>query len=298
MTTTTRTGRTAAAAALIAAAGIAGWLHAGPADRFEGVEVTARQVSGSVYMLTGAGGNIGATVGPDGTLIIDDQFAPLAGKIQEALNGIGGDKPRLVLNTHFHGDHTGSNAHFGADGTIIAHENVRIRLLGGGNVDRAALPLVTYEQSVTVHFNDEELVVVHLPAGHTDGDSAVWFKNANVIHMGDHLFVDRFPFVDQASGGTVSGFVANLKTVLDMVPDDIQVIPGHGPLSGKNAISASIDMIEATRAIVNEAIAAGASADEVVEQGLPEEWSSFGAGFINEERWIRILAAEAGTSGS
>jgi len=265
---------------------------AGPADRFASVEISAEKVSGSVYILMGAGGNIGASVGDDGTLIIDDQFAPLADKIQAALNGLGGGKPRLVLNTHYHGDHTGSNAHFGAHGTVVAHDNVRVRLLATPDLDRSALPLVTYEEQVTVHFNDEEIRLIHLPAGHTDGDSVVWFQGANVIHMGDHLFVDRFPFVDTASGGSVDGFINNLQTVLDMVPDDIHVIPGHGPLSGKDALARSIDMIRATRKVVEEARDAGKSAEQIKAEGLGVEWASFGMGFVNEERWIDTLLVD------
>lgn len=264
---------------------------AGPADRFAAVEVTAQPVSGSVHMLTGAGGNIGVSVGPDGTLIIDDQYAPLADRIQAALNGLGGGRPKLILNTHLHGDHTGGNAHFGSAGTIIAHDNVRIRLLEE-DLDRSALPLVTYEDRVTVHFNDETLQLIHLPAGHTDGDSVVWFTTANVIHMGDHLFVDRFPYVDTGSGGTVSGFMANLEAVLNMVPDDIQVIPGHGPLTDKSAIRNSLDMIRATRAMVANALAEGLDGDAIIARGLGDQWASFGSGFINEERWIRILLTD------
>lgn len=292
MTMTTRSVFTITLLGVLYALFTANIANAGPADRFAAVEVTAQQVSGSVHMLTGAGGNIGVTVGPDGTLIIDDQFAPLADKIQAALNGLGGDKPRLVLNTHFHGDHTGSNAHFGTEGTIIAHDNVRIRLLGTPDIDRAALPLVTFEESLTVHFNDEEMRLIHLPRGHTDGDSVVWFTGANVIHLGDHLFVDRFPFVDIPSGGTVTGFAANLAKVLDMVPDDIQVIPGHGPLTDKAAIEKSIDMIRTTRKVVEDALDSGMSTEQIVAQGLGAQWASFGGGFISEEGWIQILVAD------
>ncbi len=264
---------------------------AGPADRFADVEVSAEPVNGSVYMLTGAGGNIGVSVGEDGTLIIDDQYAPLADRIQAALNGLGGGKPKLILNTHVHGDHTGGNAHFGSAGTIIAHDNVRIRLLEGDPA-RTALPLVTYAERVNVHFNDESIELIHLPSGHTDGDSVVWFRTANVIHMGDHLFVDRFPFVDTDSGGTVSGFIRNLATTLDMVPDDVHVIPGHGPLTDKDAIRRSLTMIRATRNIVAEALARDLPVASIIEQGLGDEWASYGTGFIDEERWIRILLTD------
>jgi len=268
------------------------------ADRFANVEVTAVPVAGSVYMLAGAGGNIGVSVGADGTLIIDDQFAPLAERIQAALDGIGGGKPKLVLNTHYHGDHTGSNAYFGRTGTIIAQENVRIRLLGTENTDRAALPLVTYDDGVTVHFNDEQISLLHLPRGHTDGDSVVWFRSANVIHMGDHLFVDSFPFIDVESGGSVDGYVHNLETVLKIIPEDIRVIPGHGPLTDKAAIRRSHDMIEATRAVVREGRNEGLNGDAIVARGLPAEWATWGAGFVSEERWIRILLSDTPTAGT
>ena len=275
----------------LAAAGSSGLLPefaaAGPADRFADVVVTAEPVSGSVHMLTGAGGNIGVSVGADGTLIIDDQYAPLADRIQAALDGLGGGKPKLILNTHIHGDHIGGNAHFGATGTIIAHDNVRIRLLEG-DPERSALPLVTYAERITVHFNDETIELIHLPAGHTDGDSVVWFSTANVIHMGDLLVVDRFPYVDVGSGGSVRGYMRNLSTVLEMVPDDVRVIPGHGPLTDKAAIASSLDMIRATRQIVADAVAEGLSEDAIVEQGLGEEWASY----VNEDRWIRNLLSD------
>ena len=276
---------------------IAALANAAPADRFAEVKITAQPVSGSVYMLTGSGGNIGVSVGADGTLIIDDQYAPLADRIQAALIGLGGGKPRLLLNTHFHGDHTGSNEHFGEHATIIAHDNVRIRLLDNTDLDRSALPLVTFTERVTVHFNDEEIQLIHLPSGHTDGDAMIWFKNANVIHMGDQLFVDSFPYIDLASGGSVDGFIRNLATALDLIPDDTQVIPGHGPLTNKAAIKRSIDMVRATSKVVRDSLAAGQSAEEIQAAGLDQKWASFGAGFINEERWIQILLTDAAANG-
>ena len=276
---------------------LAGPAAAGPGDRFADVKVTAEPVNGSVHMLTGAGGNIGVSVGDDGTLIIDDQYAPLAERIQVALDGLGGDKPRLILNTHVHGDHTGGNAHFGVSGTIIAHDNVRIRLLEG-DPERTALPLVTYAEKVTVHFNDERIELIHLPSGHTDGDSVVWFRNANVIHMGDHLFVDRFPYVDvTGSGGTVRGFMRNLATVLEMVPDDVRVIPGHGPLTNKTAISSQPgddpgNSNHRRRGRIADGLSAWMS-DAIIAQGLGDGVGQLRqTGFINEERWIRILLSD------
>ncbi|MCZ6855869.1 MAG: MBL fold metallo-hydrolase [Gammaproteobacteria bacterium] len=262
------------------------------ADRFAGVEVKAQPLGGNVYMLVGSGGNIGVSVGEDGTLIIDDQFAPLAERIQKAIDKLGGDKPKLVLNTHFHGDHTGSNAFFGEAGTIIAHENVRIRLAKDGNVGRAALPVVTYADRIRIHFNDDELDVIHMPAGHTDGDAVVWFKNANVIHMGDHFFNGSFPYIDIPSGGSVAGVIANLDRILEMIPEDIHIIPGHGPLAKVANLSESLDMLRATHKQVNEALDAGKNVEEIIAAGLGSRWEGWGAGFINEERWIRILQAD------
>ncbi|MDP6376862.1 MAG: MBL fold metallo-hydrolase [Pseudomonadales bacterium] len=261
-------------------------------DRFAGIEVQAQRVSGSVYMLTGAGGNIGVSIGDDGTLIIDDQYAPLAERILSTIVEIGGARPKIVLNTHYHGDHTGSNAFFGTAGTIIAHDNVRTRLLGGDGGDRAALPVVTYHDRVRVHYNDDEIDVIHLPHGHTDGDSVAWFRNANVIHLGDHFFNGRFPYIDLQGGGSVTGFTANLQTVLDMVPADVKIIPGHGPLADAEDLRENLGVIKATAAQVTRALDAGQNVDDIVAQGLAGDLEDWGSGFINEERWIRILHAD------
>ncbi len=266
--------------------------HAGPADRFAGVEVTAQPVAGTIYMLTGAGGNIGATVGPDGTLIVDDQYGPLGDKIIAALTQLGGGKPKLILNTHWHGDHTGSNPQMGQSGTIISHHNVRVRLLGEEGYPRSGLPLVTYDEKLLVHFNDEEIELIHLPVGHTDGDSVVWFKSSNVIHMGDHFFNQRFPFVDIGSGGSVDGFVDNVRSVLAMIPDDVQIIPGHGPLASKDDLILTINTVADTAAEVRRRIAAG-EADEEIAAWLDKDYSTWASGFINAERWVAIIQADA-----
>ncbi len=265
----------------------------GEADRFAAVKVISQQVSGNIYMLVGAGGNIGVSVGEDGTLIIDDQFAPLAERIQKAIDELGGDKPKIVLNTHYHGDHTGSNAYFGESGTIIAHENVRIRLANDTNITRVALPVVTYADRIRVHFNDDELDIIHMPAGHTDGDAIVWFKNANVIHMGDHFFRGSFPYIDIPSGGSVKGVIANLDRIIKMIPADISVIPGHGSLATVANLSESLDMLRATQRLVSESLAAGKSVEDIIASGLGSQWDGWGTGFINEERWIRILEADS-----
>jgi cyclase len=265
------------------------------ADRFAGVELVAHEVSGNVYMLIGAGGNIGASVGSDGTLIIDDQFAPLAERIAQALERIGGERPKLILNTHFHGDHTGGNPFFGASGTIVAHDNVRARLAAEENYPGSGLPVLTFADRVRVHFNGDTLEVVHFPAGHTDGDSVVWFREANVLHMGDLLFNGMFPFIDLASGGSVEGVIDNLSRIAGMVPDDVRIIPGHGPLATKTDLEETLAMIRATRAAVLGALGGGQSVDDVIAAGLEARWAAWGGGFINEERWIRTLAAAPGS---
>ncbi len=264
---------------------------AGPADRFANVEIKAQHVSGTVHMLEGAGGNIGASVGPDGTLIIDDQFAPLGDKIIAALDALGGERPKLILNTHYHGDHTGSNPQMGDTGTIISHDNVRVRLLDQEDFPRSGLPLVTYDDDVTVHFNDDTLVVLHLPNGHTDGDSVVWFKQANVIHMGDHFFKERFPFVDVAAGGSIDGFVANVERVIGLVPADIQVIPGHGTLSTLDELAATTAAVKSSSALIRERLAAGAASAEIAAE-IDEAYPGWGSGFISAERWVQIVQAD------
>ncbi len=265
---------------------------AGPADRFAEVEVKAQHVAGSVHMLEGAGGNIGVSVGPDGTLIIDDQFAPLAEKIATAIDELGGDRPKLVLNTHFHGDHTGSNPHFGEHGTIIAHDNVRVRLLGQEDFPRSGLPLVTFTKHLNVHFNDDTIALVHLPAGHTDGDTAVWFKEANVIHMGDHFFNGRFPFVDTGSGGTINGFIANVRKVIAMVPADIKVIPGHGPLASLSDLEETINVVAASSALIRSGLANGDSEEKIAAQ-LDKQFPDYGSGFIKSSAWVQIVQGKS-----
>jgi cyclase len=263
-------------------------------DRFADVELVPHLVSGNVYMLVGAGGNIGASVGKDGTLIVDDQFAPLAERIDQALEDIGGERPKLILNTHFHGDHTGSNPFFGATGTIIAHDNVRTRLAAQDEFPSQGLPVLTFAERVSVHFNDDTIEVMHFPAGHTDGDSVVWFRQANVLHMGDLLFNGAFPFIDLASGGSVDGVLANLASILEIMPADIRIIPGHGPVATRADVEQTLVMIRDTRAAVLGALGRGRTVDEVIAAGLDARWASWGGGFINEERWIRTLAAAAG----
>lgn len=269
------------------------------AQDFSKVEIKATKVAGNVYMLEGAGGNIGVSVGPDGILIVDDQFAPLADKIKAALKTLGEGKLRFVLNTHWHGDHTGSNAAFSTDAPIIAHDNVRKRLSTEQKSEffkrttpaspKEALPVITFGQSLSVHFNGEEIHVIHFPQGHTDGDSVIFFPVSNVVHMGDDFFAGRFPFVDLESGGSVEGLAKNVGDIIPRLPAGAKIIPGHGPISTVDDLKAYHRMLMETTVIVRNKMKAGKSLEQIKTEGLPEEWKIWGSGFIKTEVWIETI---------
>ncbi len=263
------------------------------------VEVKATKVAGNVYMLQGAGGNIGVSVGDDGILIVDDQYAPLADKIRAALKGIGDKKLRFILNTHWHGDHTGGNEVFGPEAPIIAHDNVRKRLSTEQKSTvfnsttppspKAALPIITFNESLTVHFNGEEIRAIHFPHGHTDGDSVIFFTSSNVVHLGDDFFASRFPFVDLDSGGSVEGLIKNIGEIIGKIPTGAKLIPGHGPISTIDDLKTYHGMLQQTTEIVRQKIAAGKTLDQVKSEGLPAEWASWGTGFIKTDRWVETI---------
>ena len=264
-------------------------------DRFADVVIEATQVTETVYMLTGAGGNIGVSVGPDGLLIIDDQFAPLAERIAEALGRVAegqsfpGAMVKYVINTHFHGDHTGSNGFFAEQGaTIVAQENVRVRLLGSENNPQTALPVVTYSEGVNLYFNSDKLLLDAL-AGHTDGDSSVFFTRANVLHTGDLLFNGRFPYIDLDNGGSVADYLASQRALLALVNEQTQIIPGHGPLASSADLLAMHTMIKACYEQVRADVDAGLSLEDIIEKGVAPRFQSLSGAFINEERWLTTL---------
>ncbi|MEL7317599.1 MAG: MBL fold metallo-hydrolase [Pseudomonadota bacterium] len=220
------------------------------------VEVTSEEIAPGVAVLFGAGGNIGVSHGEDATLIIDDQFAPLSAKIEAAIADLGAAPVKYVVNTHWHGDHTGGNEHFGKTGaTIFAHDEVRVRMAdpslsgrGGEPASREALPLVTYAQGVKLHLNDDVLNVMFLGGGHTDGDSVVFWEKANIVHMGDLYFkIPGFPYIDIRSGGSVYNAMRSLDLVISMTDAETKVIPGHGPMSDKAELVAY-------RAMIGEAV--------------------------------------------
>lgn len=261
------------------------------------VTVTTSKVNGNVYMLQGRGGNVGAVVGPEGILIVDDDYKAVSAKLAAALKELGTDKPKYVLNTHWHGDHTEGNEFFGKDSTIVAHVNVRKRLMDPPVIfGRAtppypafALPVVTYTESMTIHFNGEEVRLVHYPNGHTDGDTVVFFDKANVVHFGDTFFLGRFPFVDIDSGGNVQGLINNIAALIEKVPADAKLIPGHGPLAMHADLKAYHDLLTESVKIITDAMKAGKSLEEIQKAGLPEKFAEAGSGFIKTPQWIAIV---------
>jgi cyclase len=270
---------------------------------FSSVEVKAAKVAGNVYMLTGAGGNIGVSVGDDGIVVVDDQYAPLAPKIEAALKTITDRPLRFILNTHYHGDHTGGNEHFGKTAPIVAHENVRKRLASGvsrgGEVvppsPAGALPVVTFNDTLTIHLNGEDVRAVHMPHGHTDGDAVIWFTKSNVVHMGDDYFNGVFPFVDRDNGGSVRGLIENVAQVIATIPDDAKVIPGHGALSDKAGLRRFLEMLRTTIGIVERGVKAGKSLEQLKSEKVLADWDSWGQGFVKTDFWIETLHGEVTT---
>lgn len=261
---------------------------------FSKVQINPTKLSDTVYMLEGSGGNIGASIGADGVLIIDDQFAPLADKIKQALKDLGGKgAPAFVLNTHHHGDHTGGNPVFGKDAVIIAHQNVRKRLeerrVNDTPLPKAALPEVTYDRGLTVHFNGEAINVVHFKNAHTDGDGVAFFKSSKVVHLGDLFFNGRFPYVDLGSGGSVQGAMQAITKLTTMIPADWKIIPGHGQLADLSDLKTYLAMLRETTSVVKGRMAEGKSLEACQAEGLPDKYDGWGGGFIDQDRWISII---------
>jgi len=272
---------------------------------FSKVEIKVTKVAGSVYMLEGAGGNIAASVGEDGIVMVDDQFAPLVDKVRAALKGIA-DKPvRFVINTHVHVDHTGGNAGFSSTSTIIAQENVRKRLASGGTAGnlagvkfdfepaaKEALPIITFSHDLTLHLNGEEIRAIHFPHGHTDGDCVVYFSGSNVAHVGDDFITLGFPFVDLGSGGSVEGMIAALETLLPKLPADVKIIPGHGQVSSVADVQRFIAMLKETRAVVQKEVKAGKTLEQLKQEKVLEPWSKWSGSFITTDVFIDTLYNE------
>lgn len=261
------------------------------------VTVKVTKVAGNVYMLQGRGGNIGAIVGTDGILIVDDDYKAISEKLRDALKDLGSATPKFIFNTHWHGDHTEGNVFFGKDSIIVAHTNVRKRLLDppvifGQKTEPYApfaVPMVTYDQSMSIHFDGDEVKAVHYPSGHTDGDTVVFFTKANVVHLGDDFFVGRFPFVDLDSGGSVQGMINNVASLIKTIPADAKLIPGHGPLATIDDLKAYHQLLVDSSKVVQDEMKKGKSLDEIKKAGLPEKFKEAGSGFIKTDAWIETV---------
>lgn len=257
------------------------------------------KVSGNVHILQGRGGNIAAVTGPEGILIVDDDYRDMSQKLAAALKGLGQERPRFILNTHWHGDHTQGNEFFGKDSTIVAHYNVRKRMSQDNQntfFNRTtpaspihAWPVLTYSETMSIHLNGEEIKLVHYPSGHTDGDTVVFFAKANVVHLGDDFFVGRFPFVDLDSGGSVQGLINNISAMITTIPTDAKLIPGHGAVSSHADLKAYHALLVETAKIVQEGMRAGKPLDDLKEAGFPAKYKDAGAGFITTQQWIETI---------
>ena len=268
---------------------------------FSKVEIQAEKLSDNVYVLTGAGGNMGVSIGDDAVFLVDDQFAPLTPKIEAAIAKLTAKPVRFVLNTHWHFDHTGGNESFGSAGAlIVAHESVRKRMSAEGFIEflgmkfraepRQALPVVTFTRDVTFHINGEEVYVVHLANAHTDGDAIVHFRKSDVVHMGDIFFNGRYPFIDTSSGGTVEGVIAAADRVLQFSSERTRIIPGHGPLARRADLQAYRDMLAKVSGRVGELVRAGRSLEEVQAAKPTADFDAvWGKGFLNPLRFTEML---------
>jgi len=259
------------------------------------VEIKTEQVAPGVAVLFGAGGNIGLSYGEDGTILIDDQFAPLTEKIQTAVSTLGAQPVKFLVNTHWHYDHTGGNENLGkANAVIMAHDNVRVRMAAGqGNQKPAAtiaLPVVTYADGLKLHLNGEEVRVIHMPAGHTDGDSIVHWTRSNVIHMGDLFFLRMsFPFVDASSGGHVRGVIAAADKVLAMADGQTKIIPGHGPVATKADLQQYRDMVAQIVSRVEAGIKAGKTLEQIKAEKPADGFGVKIDGFITADRFVETV---------
>ena len=245
-------------------------------------------VAGNVHMLMGKGGNIGLSVGTDGALIVDDQFANAANDIRAAIKALTRDKLAFVLNTHHHGDHTGGNAAFGANATIIAHQNARVHLIDN-KMSSPGLPVITFDDRMSVHFNGEEIRLVHFANGHTDGDVVVFFTKSNVVHTGDHFFNGRFPFVDIKGGGNAVQLAKNVEALIEQLPAGVKIIPGHGELATIEDIRRFHSMLVDTINTVRQYKTAGLSIEDAKKRGVSAKWDSWGKAYVNVETWIEII---------
>ncbi|MCB1185131.1 MBL fold metallo-hydrolase [bacterium] len=283
-------------------------------DRFADVKIEVTPVAGGVHMLTGAGGNMGLFVGEDGPFLVDDQYAPLSERIMAAIATVTDEPVTFVFNTHYHGDHTGGNEAFGETGSfLVSHANVRRRLtadqfselLQRKNEAAApgAWPVITFTDSLTFHWNGDEVRAFHVPHAHTDGDGVLHFPGANVVHSGDVIFFGLYPYIDTSAGGSIDGMIAGVERILGLCDDETRVIPGHGPLLGKAEVAAHLAMLKKARAQVAAAMADGSDLAAVLAKKPCAEWDeSHGQVWLTSDQFVEsvyasLAAADGGHAG-
>lgn len=268
-------------------------------------EVSVQALRGPLQLLQGKGGNVVASVGRDGILLVDTDYPEMRAAYESVVSEFAEAAlmPGFVINTHWHFDHTGNNEFWAGRGAIVlAHENVRERMAAGQRIDAldmqveasppVALPIITFDDSLALHFNGDTIEVKHYPAGHTDGDSVVFYARENVVHTGDLFFKDRYPFVDLSSGGSIAGYISNVEAILARIDDDTLVVPGHGNIATRADLERFLGMLNSTTAAVQGALDKGMSVEEITALTLGAKWAAWGKGFIDEPAWIATIAAD------
>jgi cyclase len=263
-------------------------------------EIETVKVADRVYMLIGNGGNIGVSVGKDGVLIIDSMMAPQSEKVKAAVAEIHNSPIRFVINTHFHFDHAGGNEPLGKAGALIlAHKNVKKRMKEEWShwffdykippFPDTALPSVTFSDAITFHINDDEIHAFHVENAHTDSDVIIYFREANVLHMGDLCFAGGYPFIDAPHGGSIDGYISALDNVIDMIDEDTKVIPGHGPLSNREELKAYRDMLSTVRDRIARYVEEGKSIEEVLQSKPTADFDERFSKQMPAEAFVRIV---------
>jgi cyclase len=263
--------------------------------------IKAITVTKNLFMLQGKGGNIGVFVGSDGTFLIDDQYAPVTPEILENVQSLGGNHPKFLINTHYHGDHSGGNENLGSGNTLIfSHDNVRTRLTSGAFIAafkakmaataKIGLPVVTFSEDMNFHINSETIRAQHVPHAHTDGDSFIHFSQSNVIHAGDIFFNGFYPYIDVDHGGSLRGMIGAVDEILVLADEESKIIPGHGPLSNKRELVHYRNMLQTSFDRLRKLRLAGKSVQEAVAANpLADQEKEWGDGLFSGSRWIEIV---------